>query len=68
VRPHDTAPTLSQTRRGPAGTFFGLCHPLGRRRTRAQRRACTPALTAFVAGQDCGQHLIYDLGLPRDIC
>ena len=22
----------------------------------------------FGAGHGCGQHLIYDLGLPRDIC
>jgi hypothetical protein len=48
---------------------FPFVPPLGRRRTRAQRRRARRPLQpfAFVAGQGCG-HLIYDLGIPRDIC
>ena len=63
--------TLRQCQPNPARTrrhLFRLCHQ--RMTTNAPpEKACTPPLTAVrvVAGQGRG-HLIYDLGIPRDIC
>jgi hypothetical protein len=35
---------------------------------RAPREGLHTGLYSVCSGQGCGQHLIYDLGLPRDIC
>ena len=48
---------------------FSVCATTRTTTNARPEKACTPPLTAvaFVAGQGCG-HLIYDLGIPRDIC
>jgi hypothetical protein len=69
VRPRDTAPTVSQTRPEPAGTLF-RCATTPTTTNARPEKACTPPLTAFacVAGSGLQGHLIYDLGIPHDIC
>jgi hypothetical protein len=59
---------VSQTRRGTAGVFIRFCRHADERALREGLHAAPYSVRVCSGFEGFWRHLIYDLGIPRDIC